>query len=109
MILVLSLSISIRGAIPNLSPQHSIPINPNLIQKLPNHYQLLVGGQPGRFHIFDYDTQSKSFQNITTSSDLGTGPSWIEFDQTGNYMFKSENFYFIKSYLRILIGFIFKT
>ncbi|EGG03845.1 uncharacterized protein MELLADRAFT_65329 [Melampsora larici-populina 98AG31] len=69
---------------------HSIPTNLNQSSNLPASYQLLVGGQPGPFYTFNYDVSQKVITNSSMTVDLGTGPSWVEFDQTKKFMFSSD-------------------
>lgn len=75
------------------SPLHSIPANPDNFPPLPQHYQVLVGGQPGPFYTFNYDTSSKLLSNVSSTTSLGTGPSWVEFDKTGSYMFRCAKYF----------------
>ncbi|KAH9811585.1 Lactonase, 7-bladed beta-propeller-domain-containing protein [Melampsora americana] len=70
---------------------HSIPVvNPNQPSNLPAQYQILVGGQPGPFYTLNYDPLKNSIVNSSMTIESGTGPSWVEFDQTKEFMFSSD-------------------
>lgn len=38
--------------------------------------------------LFDYDTALKSLEKVSETTTVGEGPSWLEFDPTGKFMFK---------------------
>lgn len=77
-------------ATPEGSEPPSVSANSDGTSSLPSHYHLLVGGQPGPFYVFDYDTSTKSLTNVSKTVDMGTGPSWVEFDQNKQFMFSSD-------------------
>ncbi|KAH9811584.1 Lactonase, 7-bladed beta-propeller-domain-containing protein [Melampsora americana] len=68
----------------------SNPTSSDESSNLPPSYQLLVGGQPGPFYTFNYDVSQKTITNVSKTVELGTGPSWVGFDQSKKFMFSSD-------------------